>query len=333
MSVQPLPIPYAFSGASPSLATFKGSLIAAWKNSNNRNRVLFSTTAFSNDSEWNQAVWSVPLEIPGAVSDAEPGLATFENIPYVGDLLYAAWKDPGQEVGVRFSAFNGSSWTLPELIPIVTNQAPSLVFFQQQLYLFCSDLESNIFFCTLAPLSDVWTTPTYIGIETIDKPAVAATYDLLTVATSQGQLGLMKSVSFDGANWQSEVFIPPITHSQTSPALAAAWGTLWFLWKAGSDSNPWITVPATSDQALHFLSYDGDSWAPDVIAAGAWTNRHPALVFYDGVIFAAWTEPTPLRANIDETVPPVIITEQGENRNQCEEQRNIFGFSHGFACR
>src|ERR1019366_7762951 len=26
----------------------------------------------------------------------------------------------------------------------------------------------------------------------------------------------------------------------------------------------------------------------------------------------------PLRANIDETVLPVIITEQGENRNQCE---------------
>jgi len=42
--------------------------------------------------------------------------------------------------------------------------------------------------------------------------------------------------------------------------------------------------------------------------------------------------PLPLRANIDETVPPVIITEQGENRNQCEEQRNVFGFSHGFAC-
>jgi len=41
----------------------------------------------------------------------------------------------------------------------------------------------------------------------------------------------------------------------------------------------------------------------------------------------------PLRANIDETVLLVLITEQGENRNQCEEQRNIFGFSHGFACR
>jgi hypothetical protein len=41
----------------------------------------------------------------------------------------------------------------------------------------------------------------------------------------------------------------------------------------------------------------------------------------------------PLRANIDETVPPVIISEQGENRNQCEEQRNVFGFSHGFARR
>jgi hypothetical protein len=42
---------------------------------------------------------------------------------------------------------------------------------------------------------------------------------------------------------------------------------------------------------------------------------------------------TPLRANIDETVLPVIITEQGENRNQCEEQRYVFDFSHGFACR
>jgi hypothetical protein len=40
-----------------------------------------------------------------------------------------------------------------------------------------------------------------------------------------------------------------------------------------------------------------------------------------------------LRANIDETVLPVIITEQGENRNQCEEQRYVFDFSHGFACR
>jgi hypothetical protein len=41
----------------------------------------------------------------------------------------------------------------------------------------------------------------------------------------------------------------------------------------------------------------------------------------------------PLRANIDETVLPVVITEQGENRNQCEEQRSLFGFSHGVARR
>jgi hypothetical protein len=40
-----------------------------------------------------------------------------------------------------------------------------------------------------------------------------------------------------------------------------------------------------------------------------------------------------LRANIDETVLLVVITEQGENRNQCEEQRNLFGFSHGLARR
>jgi hypothetical protein len=45
---------------------------------------------------------------------------------------------------------------------------------------------------------------------------------------------------------------------------------------------------------------------------------------------------TALRANMDETDLLVVITEQGENRNPCEEQRNIFGFScfsPGFARR
>jgi hypothetical protein len=40
-----------------------------------------------------------------------------------------------------------------------------------------------------------------------------------------------------------------------------------------------------------------------------------------------------LRANIDETVLLVVITEQGENRNQCEEQWNLFGFLDGFTRR
>ena len=38
-----------------------------------------------------------------------------------------------------------------------------------------------------------------------------------------------------------------------------------------------------------------------------------------------------LRANIDETILLVLITEQGENRNQCEKQWISFGFPHGFA--
>ena len=40
-----------------------------------------------------------------------------------------------------------------------------------------------------------------------------------------------------------------------------------------------------------------------------------------------------LRANNDETVLLVLITEQGENRNQLEKQRNMFGLPHGFARR
>jgi hypothetical protein len=53
------------------------------------------------------------------------------------------------------------------------------------------------------------------------------------------------------------------------------------------------------------------------------------------VLIADFALPT-LRANMDETDLLVVITEQGENRNPCEEQRNIFGpsgFPHGFARR
>ena len=56
-----------------------------------------------------------------------------------------------------------------------------------------------------------------------------------------------------------------------------------------------------------------------------------AIAFF--VVFGGRTMGLPLRANIDETVLPVVITEQGENRNRCEEQRNLFGFSYGLACR
>jgi hypothetical protein len=50
-------------------------------------------------------------------------------------------------------------------------------------------------------------------------------------------------------------------------------------------------------------------------------------------VFQVLATADPLRANIDETVPPVIITEQGENRHLLEDQRNLFGFPHGFARR
>jgi hypothetical protein len=39
------------------------------------------------------------------------------------------------------------------------------------------------------------------------------------------------------------------------------------------------------------------------------------------------------RANIDETVLLVVVTEQGENGNRCEQRRNLFGFLHGLARR
>ncbi|MGB7718765.1 MAG: hypothetical protein WBL65_02625, partial [Bryobacteraceae bacterium] len=63
---------------------------------------------------------------------------------------------------------------------------------------------------------------------------------------------------------------------------------------------------------------------PDKVAERAWeTPLNDVGAFLEEA----------LRANIDETVLLVVITEQGENRNQCEEQRNLSSFSHGLARR
>ena len=73
--------------------------------------------------------------------------------------------------------------------------------------------------------------------------------------------------------------------------------------------------------------------APDFrVAAGSLQKYLPAIP--TGVPSDVLERP--LRANMDETDLLVVITEQGENRNPCEEQRNIFGhssFPHGFARR
>jgi hypothetical protein len=73
-------------------------------------------------------------------------------------------------------------------------------------------------------------------------------------------------------------------------------------------------------RALHDMSYETDE------LRRSWEKCYCP-------IYVSGTLERPLRANIDETVLLVLITEQGENGNQCEEQRNSFDFSHGFACR
>jgi len=76
-------------------------------------------------------------------------------------------------------------------------------------------------------------------------------------------------------------------------------------------------------------AYQGDESQSDTDARTCIDHR--AARFFRSVA----SLPMPSRAlcvNIDETVLLVVITEQGENRNQCEEHRNLFGFSHGFAC-
>jgi len=90
-------------------------------------------------------------------------------------------------------------------------------------------------------------------------------------------------------------------------------------------------VPITPTNPFKGRQFPGEV----IILCVRWYLRYPLAYEHVAELLAergVAVDPT-LRANIDETVLPVVITEQGENRNQCEEQRYFLGFSHGFACR
>src|SRR5262249_44075798 len=95
-----------------------------------------------------------------------------------------------------------------------------------------------------------------------------------------------------------------------------------------------VTGSATSGNWIMYVKFNPGAWAN-----WHWHRNLQTMYVVSGTMKYE-VKPNPemtlkpaLRANIDETVLPVIITEQGENRNQCEEQWNLFGFPHGFACR
>ena len=60
---------------------------------------------------------------------------------------------------------------------------------------------------------------------------------------------------------------------------------------------------------------------------------HRLRIRWQSQAITRWWFAAPLRANIVETTPLAVITEQGENRNQREQERNLSGFPHGVARR
>ena len=78
-------------------------------------------------------------------------------------------------------------------------------------------------------------------------------------------------------------------------------------------TSPRNAFAANGDNPLNFVSHSRGS-------------LQTALLHHVTVALLS-TRRFSLGANMDETDLLVVITEQGENRNPCEEQRNIFGFS------
>jgi hypothetical protein len=138
-----LQLPFGYSSAAPSLTGGQqagDAIYAAWKGTGLDTRIWWSSVTFANQTAWSSAVWLASAPINNAYTDTSPTLASsINNHGY--QSVYAAWKQPGVDVPIGFTWWNGVAWvptiTQPAYLGRVftTSVSPTLVCFKQNLYL------------------------------------------------------------------------------------------------------------------------------------------------------------------------------------------------------
>jgi hypothetical protein len=131
----------AFTSDRPAVAAMLPNLVVlAWKDTNSGN-ILYSTSM-------DGIEWSAGQPIPNASSSHAPSLV------FASEKIVAAWK--GANDGNIYTAeFDGTSWSQqPSQLPgpNTAASAPSIAFFQNQLYVACRDGSGTIWWtCDVPP--------------------------------------------------------------------------------------------------------------------------------------------------------------------------------------
>jgi hypothetical protein len=140
----------------PSLVSYRGRFYLSWiARGDATGKLLFGAMSEDRSSVEN------PTQIPGAASQYPPALAVFQ------DKLYAVWMVSDTQSLLWMSAFDGSTWTPPRIVPgFAPGGPPALTATGHYMLMTCSSpAPYNVIMFSISSDGTTWDTPHVVPVQ------------------------------------------------------------------------------------------------------------------------------------------------------------------------
>lgn len=200
--------------------------------------------------------------------------------------LYAAWKGSSGDTKIWYSTFDGVSWSPQQVIPCTaTTIGGSLAVFHGKLCVLYRGAKSdNVWFTSFNGNS--WDeSDCATGFHSSVGASLAVFRGALHAAGKgvEGDDGIWHAI-YDGSTWAKSCSVPTPAATSARPSLA--------VWNDGLGQKLFMAWKGSNgDERIWHSTFDGSVWtAPETIPNAA-SSDGPALVLFQGAIYAAWRGP------------------------------------------
>ena len=195
-------------------------------------------------------------------------------------FLYAFWKGETNDERLFYSRYDGSKWSVQQVVAGNSSVGPSVAVYGGRLFLSWKGTHDDQRIFWLQIDHDHWFDQASIGpaFNSSHGPALAA-FNGRLYAAWKGMYDDQQIwfASTDNATWTAPRPIPGVG-SSVGPSLAVSNGRLFAAWKgAGNDQGIYMSSTA-----------DGATWTPQINIPGVATSVGPSLTAVPGQVYAMW---------------------------------------------
>jgi hypothetical protein len=252
-------------GSKPALATWNGSIYAAFQANNSSDNLFVAST-------------TTGKPFPAAKGDPNVQIGSAPAMAVFNSELYIAFQADNSSNNLFVTSSDGSSFPTATGHPnIHMGSAPAMVEFNNNLYIaFQADDSNHHLFITSSSDGTTWPTATYIpNVQIGSAPAMAVFNGKLYVAFRANDTSNLVWIasSSDGVNFTSQAISGQHMGWNSSPALVSYNGSLFCIYRANDAANEMLVT----------ASSDGSAWdGPKVYSGVQMSDEGPSATVLNG---------------------------------------------------